>query len=157
VVGSGIYLVSIWERDLGEESGDRDSQNILIIYIAVIVICYLFYYQVYLVHARQESCDKQDKVLARLQELRKDTMEKTGCSTVFEYRQWLVRKSLRRGSEEGDTDMENIHEPYQPVELSTSTESKRALDVENWPERFIATSHNQPGGPRPGHFDSNFA
>jgi hypothetical protein len=33
------YLGSIWERDLDGESGNRDSQNILIIYIAVIVIC----------------------------------------------------------------------------------------------------------------------
>jgi hypothetical protein len=60
-------------------------------------------------------------------------MEKAGCSTVFEYRQRLKRRSLRRGSEKGDTDMESIHGPCQPVELSTTTESKRALDVENRP------------------------
>jgi hypothetical protein len=60
-------------------------------------------------------------------------MERAGCSTVFEYRQRLKRRSLRRGSEEGDTDMENIHERCQPVEVSTTTESKRALDVDNRP------------------------
>jgi hypothetical protein len=109
MAGLGVYLGSIWKRGLDEESGDRDSQKVFIIYIVVIVICYFFYAQVYLVHARQESYAKQDKVLARLQKLRKDTMEKAGCSTVSEYREWRRRRLVGRDGEERGTDVENTH------------------------------------------------
>lgn len=140
VIGLGVYLGCIWRRGLDKEGGIHDSRNVFIVYMAVIIICYFFFLQVYLVHAKQESFAKQDKILARLMELREVTLRTAGCSTSSKYRQW--RQGPRRGptNERGDTDVENFHGSGQSTKVTATTKSEHASVNEEQPNDPITLS-----------------
>jgi hypothetical protein len=140
VAGLGVYLGFTWRRDLDKGSGDNGSRNVFIFYVVVIVICNIFYYQVYLVHATLESYSKQDKVLATLRTLRKDTLRKTGCSTTSQYRQWRDQNQLRRINDGEDVDVENVGAPSQSIESRSTTKPGHTTVKEKEPEDSLPTS-----------------
>ncbi|KAF2257733.1 hypothetical protein CC78DRAFT_441196, partial [Lojkania enalia] len=43
LLGFGIYLGCIWTRALDADAGYRDSRNVFIVYLVVLVLCYFTY------------------------------------------------------------------------------------------------------------------